>query len=84
MILSFNAESIRCIRSPPSNRLEDLNRLPKDVVDTHTLEVLKTRLDGALGSLSWWGQPVHGRGWNSVGFEITSNLSQSFYDSMIL
>ena len=23
------------------------------------LEVLEARLDGALGSLSWWGQPAH-------------------------
>ena len=25
-----------------------------------SLEVLKAGLDGALGSLSWWGQPAHG------------------------
>jgi len=24
--------------------------------------VLKARLDGALGSLSWWGHPARGRG----------------------
>jgi len=37
-------------------------RLPKAAVDAPSLEALKARLDGALGSLSWWGQPAHGRG----------------------
>ena len=37
-------------------------RLPKAAVDAPSLEGLKARLDGALGSLSWWGQPAHGRG----------------------
>ena len=32
-------------------------------------------LDGALGSLSWWGQPVHCRGWGWVGFKLPSNPS---------
>jgi len=31
-------------------------------VGVPSLKVLKARLDAALGSLSWWGQPVHGRG----------------------
>jgi len=30
------------------------NRLPKDVVDAPSLEVSKTRLDVAVGSLVWW------------------------------
>jgi len=29
---------------------------------TPSLEVLKARLDGALGSLRWWGQSAQGRG----------------------
>jgi len=29
--------------------------LPTKVVDAPPLEVHKARLDGALGSLSWWG-----------------------------
>ena len=29
-------------------------RLPREVMDTPSLEVSKARLDGALGSLSWW------------------------------
>ena len=32
------------------------NRLPNKVVGAPCLEVLKARLDGALGSLSWWQQ----------------------------
>ena len=30
------------------------SRLPKEVVDVPSLEVFKTRLDGALGSLGWY------------------------------
>jgi len=30
------------------------NRLPKEVVDTPSLEAFKARLDVALGSLVWW------------------------------
>ena len=29
------------------------NRLPREAVDVPSLEVLKVRLDGALGNLSW-------------------------------
>ena len=29
------------------------NRLPREAVDAPSLEVLKARLDGALGSLGW-------------------------------
>jgi len=29
-------------------------RLSKEVVDAPSLEMLKSRLDGALGSLIWW------------------------------
>jgi len=39
-----------------------LARLPKKAVDAPYLEVLKARLDGALGNLIWWGwQPVHSK-----------------------
>jgi len=31
------------------------NRLPREVKHAPFLKVLKARLDGALGSLSWWG-----------------------------
>ena len=30
------------------------NRLPRDVVDTPSLEVFKDSLDGPLGNVSWW------------------------------
>ena len=39
-----------------------------------SLELLKARLDGAMGSLSWWGQPAHGRGWGS---KFSFNVSHS-------
>jgi len=29
-------------------------KLPREAVDSPSLEVLKARLDGALGSLIWW------------------------------
>jgi len=41
---------------------EALAQLPREVVGAPSLEVLKARLDGALGSLSWWGNRAHGRG----------------------
>jgi len=48
-----------------------------------SLEVLKTRLDGALGGLSWWGQPAHGRGLLLGGLKVPSNPSHLlFCDSM--
>ena len=31
-----------------------LAQLPREAVDAPCLEVHKARLDGALGSLSWW------------------------------
>ena len=38
------------------------HRLPREAVDAPTLDTLKARLDGALGSLSWWKMsPVHSR-----------------------
>jgi len=30
------------------------HRLPREAVDAPSLEVFKARLDGELGSLSWW------------------------------
>jgi len=35
------------------------NRLPKEVVDTPSLEAFKARLDVALGSLVWWLVTLH-------------------------
>jgi len=31
------------------------HRLPREAVDASPLEAFKARLDGALGSLRWWG-----------------------------
>jgi len=43
--------------------------MPREAVDTPSLEVLKTRLDGALGSLSWWvATSPRWRGWNQMMF----------------
>ena len=46
-----------------------LNRLPREAVDAPSPEALSARLDGALGSPSWWGAalPMAG-GWNWAGF----------------
>ena len=30
------------------------HRLPREAVDTQSLEVFKARLDGALSNLVWW------------------------------
>jgi len=46
------------------NIFEALALLPREAVDAPSLEIHKARLDGALGSLIWWGQSVHGRDWN--------------------
>jgi len=33
--------------------------LPREIVDAPSLEAFKARLDGALGSLSWWLAALH-------------------------
>jgi len=33
------------------------HRLLREAVDAPSLKVLKTKLDGTLGRLSWWWQP---------------------------
>ena len=35
------------------------NRLPREAVDTPSLEAFKARLDVALGSLVWWLATLH-------------------------
>ena len=50
--------------------------LPREAVGASFLEVFKARLDGALGSLSWWGAVLPtSEAWNWVGFEVHSNQS---------
>ena len=48
-------------------------KLPKEVVDAPSLDVYKSRLDGALGSLSCWedNQPT-AVSWNYMGFKVPS------------
>jgi len=40
---SFSLRVVRC-----------WNRLPREAVDALSLEVLKARLDGAMGDLTWY------------------------------
>jgi len=41
-----------------------------------SLEVPKTRLDGAPGSLRWWAAALRmAQGWNRVVFKVPSNLT---------
>jgi len=55
-----------------------MNRLSKEVVDAPSLEEFKTRLDGALGSLIWWGATSQQqRVGNWTIFKVPSNLSHS-------
>ena len=53
--------------------------LCRDAVGAPSLEVLKSRLDGALGSLSWWvaALSVAEGFWNWLVFKVPSNLSHS-------
>lgn len=41
--------------------------------DAPSLEVPRARLHGALGILSWWGQPAYDRGWNETSSKVLSN-----------
>ena len=46
-----------------------LNRLPKEAVDTPSLQAFKARLDVALGSLGCWLVTLHiAGGWDTGGF----------------
>ena len=54
-----------------------LASVPREAVDAPSLAVFKARLDGALGSLSWWVALHTGRGWNWMIFKVPSNLSHS-------
>ena len=49
------------------------HRLSRDALDAPSLEMLKARLDRALGSLSWWGA-AHGRGWGWVIYRVPTNI----------
>jgi len=56
---------------------------PREVEDAPSLMVLKARLDGALGSLSWWGAalPMAGVG---AGWAVRSLPVRLFHNCMTL
>ena len=52
--------------------------MPKEAVDTPSLEALKARLDVALGSLGWWLVTLHiAGGWNWVSIVVLCNPGHS-------
>ena len=53
------------------------HRLPREAVGSLSMEVLRGRLDVALGSLVWWGTPAMAGGWSWVIFKVPSNPSHS-------
>ena len=59
------------------------NRLPKEVVDSPTLEAFKARLDVALGSLLWWLKTLHIAGRMKLDDHYTSIQPRPFYDSVL-
>ena len=53
--------------------------LPREAVGASSLEVLKARLDGALGSLRWWGV-ISTWKWLGIGWYLMSyNLNHSIF-----
>jgi len=56
------------------------HRLPREAVGAPSLQMLKARLDGALGSLSWWevSLPTAG-GWNWMVIKVLSNPNCSIF-----
>ena len=52
------------------------NKLPREAVDAPSLEAFKARLDGALGSLTYWVAALRMvGGWNWMGCKVPSNSS---------
>ena len=60
------------------------NRLPKEIVDTPSLEAFKARLDVALGSLVWWLATLHIAGGLKLNDHCAPFQPRPFYDSVIL
>ena len=58
------------------------NRLPKEVVDTPSLEAFKARLDVALGSLVWWLATLHLTGGLKLDDHCGPFQPRPFYDSI--
>ena len=54
------------------------NSLTREAVDDSSLEMLKDRLDGALGNLVSWVVPLPmAEGWNWMVFKVHSNPNHS-------
>ena len=54
---------------------EVLAQLPREAVAAAPLKAFEARLDGTLGSLSWWVAILSTAvGWNQMGFKDPSNL----------
>jgi len=58
------------------------NRLPKEAVDSPSLEAFKARLDVALGSLVWWLVTLHIAGGLKLDGHCGPFQSRPLYDSM--
>ena len=56
------------------------NRLPKEVVDTPSLEAFKARLNVALGSLVWWLVTLHIAGGLKLDDHCGPFQPRPFYD----
>ena len=54
------------------------HRLSREDGDAPSLEAFKARMDGALGSLTWWMAALPASaGWNWMGFKVPSDVSRS-------
>ena len=60
------------------------NRLPKEAVDTPSLQAFKVRMNVALGSLVWWLTTLHMAGGLKLDDHCGPFQPRPFYDSMIL
>jgi len=58
--------------------------MPKEVVDTPSLEAFKARLDVALSSLVWWLTILHVAGGLKLDDRCGPFQPRPFYDSVIL
>ena len=57
---------------------EALAQLPNEAMGAPSLEAFKARLDGVLGSLSWWVAALPMAGYqNCVGFKVSSDPNHS-------